>query len=176
MERSGEQSWGGRNGARAVAVGFSGLGCTGAVRAPPCGAGERPCLGRGVRAGQHRTSRFGPAAAVWGRALRVLPVSSAGPARNQLGGSPGLPPWAAGLGGPFPVSREALWESRLRAPVRGGGSVPVPGPARSCCWAGEALARRSPGALGLLRKLGCSVPRVTPGDTACCSRGHLGSP
>lgn len=71
----------------------------------------------GVRAGQHRASRLGPAAAVWGRAPRVLPVISAGPARNQLGGSPGLPPWAAGL----------------RRPLHGvaGGSLGVAAP-RSC--------------------------------------------
>lgn len=59
-----------------------------------CSRGEEDL---GVRAGQHRASRLGPAAAVWGRAPCVLPVSSAGPAQDQLGGSPRLPPWAAGL-------------------------------------------------------------------------------
>lgn len=57
----------------------------------------------GVRAAQYRASRLGSAAAVRGRAPRVLPVSSAGPARGQLGGSPGLPPWAAGLPWAVPI-------------------------------------------------------------------------
>lgn len=72
----------------------------------------------GVWAGQHRASRLGPSAAVWGRAPRVLPLSSAGPARDQLGGSPGLPPWAAGLPQAVPApsqSRGSQFGSRCSA-------------------------------------------------------------
>lgn len=91
-------------------------------------------------------------------AVRELGRSRAGP----VGRVPGAPPMggraAPGCRGPFPVL--PVREPRFCSPVRGGDSVP--GPARSCCWAGEALAQRSPGAVGLLRKLGCSVPRVTP--------------
>lgn len=129
----------------------------------------------GVRAGQHRASRLGPAAAVWGRAPRVLPVGSAGPARDQLGGSPGLPPWAAGL---------------LRAPSRCCRSQ-----FGSCCSAllceaatlspappGAAAGRARPwhGARPVLRgsyaNWAARCPESHLGDTACCSRGHLGSP
>lgn len=80
-----------------------------------CARGEEDL---GVRAGQHRASRLGPAAAVWGRAPCVLPVSSAGPAQDQLGGSPRLPPWAAGLPRAVPApsqSRGSHFGSRCSA-------------------------------------------------------------
>lgn len=141
----------------------------------PCGL-RRVCWGaaalgagrtRVSGAGQHRASQLGSAAAVRGRAPRVLPVSSAGPARSQLGGSPGLPPWAAGLPRAVPASSRCRGNQfgNRGSVLRCEAATPCPAPP------GAAAGRARPWHGSRLVLRGSYANRAAP-----CPESHLGTP